>query len=188
MRASRRLKEVIEMSVFVKFETPKELSDKAYNLAEMARDGGKIKKGTEATSLCEVVNLLTEFELVDNVLYILRESIEILNDVHLQTLRVNLVFQRLHREGTGVVEWITRHLSEKRSIINNVMAVAELLLLENGSLGGFKEHVDATQHHERQDNFLVVALLKSMHQHIVGDVPDEGEKSVILLVVHRILI
>ena len=46
MRASRRLKEVIEMSVFVKFETPKELSDKAYSLAEMARDGGKIKKGT----------------------------------------------------------------------------------------------------------------------------------------------
>ncbi len=46
MRARKRLKEVIEMSVFVKFETPKELSDKAYNLAEMARDGGKIKKGT----------------------------------------------------------------------------------------------------------------------------------------------
>ena len=54
MRASRRLKEVIEMSVFVKFETPKELSDKAYNLAEMARDGGKIKKGTnEVTKAVE---------------------------------------------------------------------------------------------------------------------------------------
>ena len=54
MRASRRLKEVIEMSVFVKFETPKELSDKAYNLAEMARDGGKIKKGTnEVTKIVE---------------------------------------------------------------------------------------------------------------------------------------
>lgn len=47
-------KEVIEMSVFVKFETPKELSDKAYNLAEMARDGGKIKKGTnEVTKAVE---------------------------------------------------------------------------------------------------------------------------------------
>ena len=34
------------MSVYVKFETPKEISDKAYSLAEMARDGGKIKKGT----------------------------------------------------------------------------------------------------------------------------------------------
>ena len=54
MRASRRLKEVIERSVFVKFETPKELSDKAYNLAEMARDGGKIKKGTnEVTKAVE---------------------------------------------------------------------------------------------------------------------------------------
>ena len=42
------------MSVFVKFETPKELSDKAYNLAEMARDTGKIKKGTnEVTKAVE---------------------------------------------------------------------------------------------------------------------------------------
>ena len=42
------------MSVFVKFETPKELSDKAYNLAEAARDGGKIKKGTnEVTKAVE---------------------------------------------------------------------------------------------------------------------------------------
>ena len=48
------LKEVIEMSVFVKFDTPKELSDKAYSLAEMARDGGKIKKGTnEVTKAIE---------------------------------------------------------------------------------------------------------------------------------------
>ena len=42
------------MSVFVKFETPKELSDKAYSLAEIARDGGKIKKGTnEVTKAIE---------------------------------------------------------------------------------------------------------------------------------------
>ena len=42
------------MSVFVKFETPKELSDKAYTLAEMARDTGKIKKGTnEVTKTVE---------------------------------------------------------------------------------------------------------------------------------------
>jgi large subunit ribosomal protein L7Ae len=51
---AKRLKEVIKMSVFVKFETPKELSDKAYSLAEMARDGGKIKKGTnEVTKAVE---------------------------------------------------------------------------------------------------------------------------------------
>jgi len=42
------------MSVFVRFETPKELSDKAYSLAELAREGGKIKKGTnEVTKAVE---------------------------------------------------------------------------------------------------------------------------------------
>ncbi|MCL2148203.1 MAG: 50S ribosomal protein L7Ae [Methanomassiliicoccaceae archaeon] len=43
------------MSIFVKFETPKELSDKAYSLAEIAREsGGKIKKGTnEVTKAVE---------------------------------------------------------------------------------------------------------------------------------------
>jgi len=42
------------MSVFVRFETPKELSDKAYSLAEIAREGGKIKKGTnEVTKAVE---------------------------------------------------------------------------------------------------------------------------------------
>ena len=52
--ALQRWKEVIKMSVFVKFETPKELSDKAYSLAEIARDGGKIKKGTnEVTKVVE---------------------------------------------------------------------------------------------------------------------------------------
>lgn len=42
------------MSIFVKFDTPKDLSDKAYSVAEMARDGGKIKKGTnEVTKAVE---------------------------------------------------------------------------------------------------------------------------------------
>ncbi|MDR0509125.1 MAG: 50S ribosomal protein L7Ae [Candidatus Methanoplasma sp.] len=42
------------MSVFVRFETPKELSDKAYSLAEIARESGKIKKGTnEVTKAVE---------------------------------------------------------------------------------------------------------------------------------------
>jgi large subunit ribosomal protein L7Ae len=41
-------------AVFVKFETPKELSDKAYSLAEIVRDSGKIKKGTnEVTKAVE---------------------------------------------------------------------------------------------------------------------------------------
>ncbi|MDC7951429.1 50S ribosomal protein L7Ae [Methanomassiliicoccaceae archaeon COG_1] len=42
------------MAVYVKFETPKEVSDKAYSLAEVARDSGRVKKGTnEVTKIVE---------------------------------------------------------------------------------------------------------------------------------------
>lgn len=41
-------------AVYVKFETPKELVDKTYEIVEMARDGGKLRKGTnEVTKLVE---------------------------------------------------------------------------------------------------------------------------------------
>ena len=40
--------------VYVRFEMPKELADKAYEVVELARDGGKIRKGTnEVTKLVE---------------------------------------------------------------------------------------------------------------------------------------
>ena len=35
--------------------------------------------------------------------------------------------------------------------------------------------------------FYSPTLLKGMHQYVVGNVPDEGEKRVVLFVVHRIL-
>ncbi len=39
---------------FVKFETPKEISEKAYELVELTRDSGKLRKGTnEVTKLVE---------------------------------------------------------------------------------------------------------------------------------------
>jgi large subunit ribosomal protein L7Ae len=49
-------KEVMKMAkaIFVKFEMPKELQDKAYEVVELARDTGKIRKGTnEVTKLVE---------------------------------------------------------------------------------------------------------------------------------------
>jgi large subunit ribosomal protein L7Ae len=40
--------------MYVRFETPKELVEKAYQLVEMARDTGKLRKGTnEVTKMVE---------------------------------------------------------------------------------------------------------------------------------------
>ena len=41
-------------AIFVRFETPKELADKIYKAIELARDTGKLKKGTnEVTKIVE---------------------------------------------------------------------------------------------------------------------------------------
>jgi len=37
-------------SFYVKFEVPKELADKAYQLVQIAKDSGKIRKGTNETT------------------------------------------------------------------------------------------------------------------------------------------
>src|SRR5687768_16815810 len=43
-----------DMPMFVRFEAPKELQDKAYEAVEAARDTGAVKKGTnEVTKLIE---------------------------------------------------------------------------------------------------------------------------------------
>lgn len=42
------------MAIFVRFEVPKDVQDKVYELVEAARDTGKVKKGTnEVTKLVE---------------------------------------------------------------------------------------------------------------------------------------
>lgn len=37
-------------SFYVKFDVPKELADKAYQLVQVARDSGKVRKGTNETT------------------------------------------------------------------------------------------------------------------------------------------
>lgn len=57
-------KEVLIMAkaMYVKFDTPKEIADKAYEALEIARDTGKIGKGTnEVTKMIERGNALLVF-------------------------------------------------------------------------------------------------------------------------------
>jgi len=47
-----KLKEVFKVArpIYVRFEVPKELADKAYEAIESARDTGKLRKGTNETT------------------------------------------------------------------------------------------------------------------------------------------
>jgi large subunit ribosomal protein L7Ae len=54
-------------AMYVKFDTPKEIADKAYEALEIARDTGKIGKGTnEVTKMIERGNALLVF-IAENI-------------------------------------------------------------------------------------------------------------------------
>ena len=55
-------------------------------------------------------------------------------------------------------------------------------------LGVGKEQVQATQHDKGQCYLLVVALLECLYQHVVGNVPEECEELVVLLLFHIIML
>lgn len=53
---------IMAKAMYVKFDTPKEIADKAYEALEIARDTGKIGKGTnEVTKMIERGNALLVF-------------------------------------------------------------------------------------------------------------------------------
>ena len=54
-----RLKEVKKMAnpLFVTYEAPSELSEKAYLAAETARDGGKVRKGSNEVTKLSLIHI-----------------------------------------------------------------------------------------------------------------------------------
>ena len=134
------------------------------------------KHGPQPLLLRELVHPVAHLELVDDVLDVGREAVEVVDDVRLQTLRVDLVLQRLHREGRGIVERMARNGREERFVVGEPRRIAERLLLHHLGLRLLEHHVNAPQHHERKDDLLVVALLERLHQNIICDIPQIAEK------------
>ena len=147
------------------------------------RIGELLENRPETPLVRQRIHPMPQLELVDHVLHVGRETVEILQHVHLQPLRIDLVLQRRHRERRSVVKRIARHLRQER-LVGQLVLVAESLFRRDLRLGRFEQHVDAAQHGERQDDLLVIPFFKGVHEHVVGDVPNETKKLSVLLIVH----
>lgn len=130
---------------------------------------------TQSFRIGQVVHLLTKAELVDNVLYVLAISVEVLDEVHLEALGVDLGLEFLHREARGVAEGIAGDLEQDWLLVGNVGCVKLRFALQDGIFGGLQQDVQTVKDRHRHDDLLVFTFLKGEDQHIVRDVPDEGE-------------
>lgn len=134
----------------------------------------------------QVVDLLLEFELLDDVLYIAREAVEILEEVLSQSLCVGFATKAAHSKRRGVAEGVARRLEEYLLLcpLGDASLVELLAQRSYGFVGRLQEEIQPTKYHHREDNFLVITLLEVVHQHIIGDSPNEGKELVVLRWIH----
>ena len=139
--------------------------------------GKFLNQAAQSPCIAQVIHLLFELELLDDVLHVAAEAVEVFEEVLLQTDGVRLATERLHCEARRVAERIVCYTEQHLflRLLGNRTRVELLLLFEHILMGGFKQDVEAAKHHHGQDYFLVIALVESVHQNIVGDVPNESE-------------
>ncbi len=76
-------------------------------------------------------------------------------------------------------------MEQDRLLVGDVGCVQLRFALQNSILGGLQQDVQTAEDRHRHDYLLVFTFLKGVDQHIVGDVPDEGEQVVVLGGVHN---
>lgn len=81
----------------------------------------------------------------------------------------------VHREARGVAEGIAGDLEQDWLLVGNVGCVKLRFALQDGIFGGLQQDVQTVKDRHRHDDLLVFTFLKGEDQHIVRDVPDEGE-------------
>ena len=128
---------------------------------------------------------MTKAELVNDVLYVLAIAVEILDEVHLKALGIDLGLEFFHRESRGVAEGIAGDLEQDGLLVGDVSRVQLGFALQDGILGGLQQDIQTAKDRHGHDDLLVFTFLKGVDQHIVGDVPDEGEQVVLLGSVHN---
>ena len=117
--------------------------------------------------------LVTELEVVEDVLDVGREAVEVVLEIGQQLLVATARLQVAQREAGRVVERLAGSVGKCGALLGDARVVEHLLGVEHRLLGGFEHSVHAPQHAHRQDHVGVLATLEQVAQHVVGDAPDE---------------
>ena len=146
--------------------------------------GELLDNAAQSFCLRQVVHHLAQVELIDNVLHVAAEAVQVVAEVHLQAQRVRFALQGLHRELRRVIKRIARDIIQYRVLVLNIIVIQHLLLRQYLVFRGLKQHIDASQNHHRHNDFLILAFLEGVNQHICRYIPDEREQLIILTLVH----
>ncbi len=130
-------------------------------------------EGSERIGLREPWDLVAEFEVVQYVLNVRRESLQVGLEVGPQLLLARARAQVAEREPRGVVEGLSGCVSEGLVLVGHALPVEERLHVEHVLFRWLENSVQTTENSHGQDDVAVLAADIEIPEHVVGDAPDE---------------
>ena len=170
------------------------ISDRAVSVLDRGwaevdvRRGELLDERTQGVGLREPRDLVTELEVLENVLYVGREAVEVGLEVGPELLPASAGSEVAQGELRGVVEGLSRRLPEGRVLLDDAGLVEHRLHLEHVRLAVHQHRVQPAQHRHRQDDVPVLAADVEVSEDVVGDPPDVGRDPVQVAVTHMRMI
>ena len=152
------------------------------------RRGELLDERTQGVGLREPRDLVTELEVLENVLYVGREAVEVGLEVGPELLPARAGPEVAQGELRGVVEGLSRRLPEGRVLLDDAGLVEHRLHLEHVRLAIHQHRVQPAQHRHRQDDVPVLAADVEVSEDVVGDPPDIVRDPVQVAVTHMRMI
>lgn len=145
-----------------------------------ARIDKLLDKQTEPVLLREAGNLVTEVELIDDLLHIFGEAIKVINEVPSELLLIGSGFQISQSEIRLVYERLVSNAAKSRVYVNSNAICDELLFRSDNSIVFRLKYSVKTPNNQHGKNHLpVVADIIYINQAIVGDPPDKRFQGII---------
>lgn len=129
-------------------------------------------------------NLITEFKLGKNLLYIRRKTVEIGFKVLLECLLFGATGQVFQTEWGRITKCLTGNITEGRPLIIDSCCVQLLLHIKDCRLGIFQHCVQTTNDCHGQNHITILAANINVTQAIIGDTPYKTYYLIMHLIVH----
>jgi hypothetical protein len=132
-------------------------------------------------------DLVTELELVEDLLNVWGEAVEVSFEVRPELLLFGARLEVAERERRHVVEGLSGCLPQRRVLVGDASPVKPLLHIQPGLLGGLQYGIQPADHRHGQDDVSILAAHVDIAQDVVGDPPDEVGDPAKLVLLHCVI-
>ncbi len=143
-----------------------------------------LNQSANGVGLRERRQLVTKFEVLEDVLDILREAIEIVVEIRKELLLTGPCPEVAQIKLGGIVKGLTRSGAQRGFLFRDAGFVEHLLGIEDSLLCRLKHRIETPQDAHWQDHVRILATLEEVPKHIVSDAPDERDNLIVRGLIH----